>query len=196
MSPPAKMPGWPVIMALFTLDDTVVGFDAGDALQQREVGVLPHRKDEGIGFELLHVAGRLREAFLVQGHLLDEQLSLFGVLDGGQPPHLHAFFQRLLDLGVMGRHPVAGPPVHDDGVFGAESPRRAGDVHRGVPAADDSDAPAEHRLVQTLHAAQHGHGIEDFARVAGRDVGPPADVRADGEERGVEAAGLHLLRTL
>ena len=116
------------------------------------------------------------------------------MLHGGQPPHLHAFLDRLLDLEVVRGHPVSGPPVDHDRVGRAQPLRGTGDVHRRVTAADDCDAAAEQRLLLALHAAQHRHRVQDVRGLAGWDVGPPADVGADGEERGVEAAGLHLVR--
>ncbi len=58
---------------------------------------------------------------------------------------------------------------------------------RGVAAAVDDDAPAEQRALLALHAAQQRDGVEDVRRLAGGDVGALADVRAHGEERGVEA---------
>ena len=69
--------------------------------------------------------------------------------------------------------------------------RGAGDVDRGVAAAVDDDAPAEHRRLLAFHRAQHRDRVEDVRRVLGRDERALGDVRADGEERGSEAAVLH-----
>ncbi len=90
----------------------------------------------------------------------------------------------------MRRHFVAGAAIDDDR-FGAHALGRARDVDRGVAAAIDDDAATEHWFVLAFHAAQHGNGVDDFRHGASGDVGPLADVRADGEERGVELAGLH-----
>jgi len=90
--------------------------------------------------------------------------------------------------GVVGRHPLAGPPVHHDGLGRAEPARGARGVHGRVPAAVDGDPPAQHGFRAVLHAVQHRHRVHDPGGVAGRDVGAPADVGADGHEGGVEAA--------
>ena len=73
MSPPAKTPGRPVIMSGPTCDDAVVDLEAGHAVEQRQVGVLAEREHERVGLELLELAGRLREAGLVELHPLDDE---------------------------------------------------------------------------------------------------------------------------
>ena len=78
MSPPAKTPGWPVIRFGPDLDDAVVDLDARHPLEQREVGLLAEREHERVGLELLELAGRLREAGLVELHPLEHQLALLG----------------------------------------------------------------------------------------------------------------------
>ena len=88
----------------------------------------------------------------------------------------------------MGGHPVAGAPVHHDGLFGAEAPGGAGGVHGGVAAAVDHDAAAQQRLVLALHVAQQGDGVQDVRRLPRRDVGAAADVRADGQEHRIESS--------
>ena len=175
-------------MSLVDLHDAVVDLDPGHAVEQREVGLLAEREHERVGLELLELAGRLREAGLVELHLLEHELAVVGLLDGREPLHEHALLERLLDLEVVGRHAVAGAPVDDDRLLGAEPAGGAGDVHRGVAAAVDDDAAAEQRLLLALHAAQHGDGVEHVRRGAGGDVGALAEVGADGEEDGVEAA--------
>ena len=65
---------------------------------------------------------------------------------------------------------------------------RARDVHRGVAAAVDDDPAAEVGCFAAGDVAQHAQSVEDPGRVAGRDVGALAQLRADGEERRVEAA--------
>jgi hypothetical protein len=102
---------------------------------------------------------------------------------------MHAFLQGLLDLEVVRRHLLARAAVDDDRFLGAEPLGGAGDVDGGVAAAVDHDAAAEQGLLFAgLHAAQHRDRVEDLAGVAGRDVGALGDVRADGEEAGVELA--------
>ena len=101
------------------------------------------------------------------------------------------FLQRFLDFEVVRGHFFAGAPVDDDRFGCAQPLGRSRDVERGVAAAVHDDAPAEHRLFLTLHAAQHRHRIEHVRGFAGRDIGALGDMRADREERGVEAARLH-----
>jgi hypothetical protein len=192
MSPPAKMPGWPVIMVGVDLDHAVADFEALHAVEQAEIDVLAERQHHRIGFERLELAGRLREALVVERHLLDHDRGFAGLLDGRQPLDHDAFLQRLFDLEVVRRHLVAGAAVDDDRL-GAHALGGAGDVDGRVAAAIDHDAAAEHRLVLAFHAAQHRDGVDDLGRVAGRDHGALADVGADGEEGGVEAAVLHRL---
>ena len=92
----------------------------------------------------------------------------------------------------MSGHPLARAPVDDDGLLGTEALRGPRDVHGRVAAAVDDDAAAEPRRLFALHRAQHRHGVEHARRAARGDVGAAADVRADGEERGVEPAVAHL----
>ncbi len=167
--------------------DPVVDLDPGHVLDQREVAILPEREHDRVRLELVEIAGRLREAGLVELHALDHQLALVGTLDRRQPAHQHALLGGLLDLDVVSGHLLAGPPVDDDRVLGAEPLRRPGGVHRRVAAAVDRHAPAQQRLLAGLDAVQHRDGVEDVSGRAGRDVGALADLGADGEERGVES---------
>ena len=67
MSPPANTPGQPVCMSgPTTTVPSLLELDAGDVLQERGVGVLAEREDQRVGLERLELAGRLREALLVQ----------------------------------------------------------------------------------------------------------------------------------
>ena len=175
------------------LDDPVLDLEARDAVEEREVGLLAEREDERVGLELLELAGRLREARLVELHALDDQLAAVGLLDRGEPLHQHALLLGLLDLEVVRRHPLARAPVDDDRLLGAEPLRRPRRVHRRVPAAVDDDAAPEQRRLLALHAAEQRDRVEDLRGRAGRDVGALAEVRADREEHGVEAASLHRL---
>ncbi len=101
MSPPAKIPAWPVIMFGADLDDAVLDLDALDTLEQREVGLLAQGEDDRVGLQLLDLAGRLREPGLVELHLLDHHLAAVDLLDGLQPAHHHALLLGLLDLEVV-----------------------------------------------------------------------------------------------
>jgi hypothetical protein len=169
-------------------DRTVVESQSRHHGEQPQVDVLAQRQHQRIGLDGLELAGRLREAGFIQRHLLHHQRCLAGFLDGGEPLHLHAFLQGLLDLEVVRRHLLARAAVDDDRFLGAEPLGGAGDVDGGVAAAVHHDAAAEQGLLFFLHAAQHRDGVEDLAGVAGRDVGALGDVRADGEEAGVELA--------
>ena len=173
------------------LDDAVLDLEAGHAVEQREVGLLAEREDEGVRLELLELAGRLRKAVLVELHPLEHEPAFVRLLDRREPLHQDALLLGLLDLEVVRGHPLARPPVDDDRLLGAETLRGPRGVHRRVPAAVDHDAPAEQRLLLALHAAQQRDGVEDAGGLAGRDVGALADVRADCEEDRVEIALAH-----
>ncbi len=54
-------------------DHAVLDDQAGHALEQREVGVLAEGEDQGVGVELVELAGRLGEAGLVELHPLDDE---------------------------------------------------------------------------------------------------------------------------
>ena len=73
MSPPAKIPGWPVIMFGPTWTTPSSTSMPGHAVEQREVGLLAEREHERVGLELLELAGRLREAGLVELHPLEHE---------------------------------------------------------------------------------------------------------------------------
>jgi hypothetical protein len=107
--------------------------------------VLAQGQHQVVRLELFELTGRLREAGLVQLHLLDQQLALVRACDRAQPAHRDAFLQRLGDLAVVGGHPVPGPAVYHHGLGGAKTARCAGGVHGRVPAAVDGDPAAEHR---------------------------------------------------
>ena len=66
MSPPAKTPGAAGHHVAARPDDAVVELDAGDVVEQRQVGVLAEREDDAVGGQLLELAGRLGEAGLVE----------------------------------------------------------------------------------------------------------------------------------
>ena len=100
-------------------------------------------------------------------------------------------FERLLDLEVVRRHAVAGAAIDDDRFGGAQALGGARGIDRGIAAAIDDDAAAEQRLVLAFHRAQHRDGVEHLRGGAGRNKGALADMGADGEEGGVELAGLH-----
>jgi hypothetical protein len=169
-------------------DDAVLDLDPRHAVEEREVGLLPEREHERVRAKLLELAGRLREAVLVELHALQDEHALVGASHSGEPLHQDALLLRLLDLERVRRHALARAPVDDDRILGAEPLGRAGHVEGGVPAAVDGDATAEQRPFLPLHAAQHRDGVEHACCVAGGDLGALADLRPDGEEGRVEAA--------
>ena len=191
MSPPAKTPGVPGHHVRPHLHDAVLDLDPGHALEQRQVGLLPERQDERVRLELLELARGLGKAGVVELHLLDHEPAFVGVLDRREPLHQHALLERLLDLEVVGGHAIAVAPVDDHRVGGAEPLGGARGVHRGVAAAVDDHAPPELRPLLALHAAQQRDRVEDPRGLAGGHVRALADVRADREEGGVEAALAH-----
>ena len=163
-------------------DDAVLDDQAGHALEQREVGVLAEGEDQGVGVELVELARGLGEARLVELHPLDDEPPGVDLLDRGQPGEEHALVLRLGDLGLVGRHPVLRPAVDHDRLGRAEPLGGPCRVHRGVAAAVDRHPPAQQRLLARLDVAQHVHGVEHVGGRAGGDVGPLAELGADGEE--------------
>ncbi len=186
MSPPAKTPGCPVIRSGPTRTTPSAISTPGSPSTSSRSDSCPRGQDDAVGRELLEFSGRLWEAAVVEAHLLDRDAVITGVRDRRQPSHAYALLDGLLDLDVVRRHPFAGPPVHDHGIGGSEPPGGTGDVHRGVAAAVDRDPAAEQRRLTVLDVGEDRDGVHDPRGVAGGDVGPPADVRTDGEEDGVE----------
>ena len=147
MSPPANTPAQPVCMSGPTM--TVPSFlncDAGDVLEEAGVGVLAEREDQRIGLERLELAGRLREALLVQLHPLHRERRAVDLLDGAQPVDLDALFDGLVGFEVVRGHLLAGAAVDDERLVGAKPLRRARGIHGGVAAAVDRHAAADVRL--------------------------------------------------
>src|SRR5512132_369197 len=79
-----RVPGHHVVP---NLDDPVGDLDALDTLEQREVGLLAQGEDDRVRLQLLDLAGGLREARLVELHLLHHHLAAVDLLDGLQPAH-------------------------------------------------------------------------------------------------------------
>ena len=89
----------------------------------------------------------------------------------------------------MRRHVRPVAPVDDQRLV-TEPHGDAGGIHRRVAAAVDGH-PAPHlRCVAHLDVLQEAHRIQDLAGVAGGDVGPLRQMRADGDEHRVEIALL------
>ena len=190
MSPPAKMPGMPVIMFGADLHHAVLDLQPGHAVEQRQVHVLPEREHQRVGLQRLELAGRLREALVVELHLLDRERALRpACLMVESHLIMHAFLQRLLDLEVVRRHLLARAAVDDDRVGGAQA--LGGARHVDARCCRRRRPPRGGRacgLFLALHAAQHRARRRGSSPRAGRDVGALGDVRADREEGGVEAA--------
>ena len=193
MSPPAKIPGWPVIMFGPTSTTPSSTSTPSTPSSSERSRVLAERQHHRVGLELLELAGRLREAGLVELHPLDTTLPSSARLIVDSQRISTPSSIGLLDLEVVRGHPLAGAPVDDDRLAGAEPLRGARRVHRRVAAAVDDDPPAELRALLALHAAQQRDRVEDARGLAGGDVGALGEVGADGEEGGVEAALAHAL---
>ena len=159
-----------------------------NALDQRQVDVLAQRQHHRVGLERLELARGLREALLVQRHLLHRDGRFAGLLDRGQPLDHHAFLQRLFHLEVVRRHLLAVAPVDDDGLGRTQPLGRARHVDRGVAATIDHHLATQHGLVLALHGAQHRDRVEHLGRVAGRDEGALGDMRAHRQKHRVKAA--------
>jgi hypothetical protein len=55
------------------LDDTIGHLQPGNAFEQAEVDVLTECEHQRVGFDGFELAGRLRKALAVEGHLFDGQ---------------------------------------------------------------------------------------------------------------------------
>ena len=189
MSPPANTPGHPVIIELDTTTvPSALELDPRHRAQERGIGVLAERQDDGVGRERLEPAGRLREAGLVELHRPRPELRAVECGDRPQPVDPHPLALGVLGLLLVGGHLRARAPVDDQRLVGAQPPRRPGGVHRGVAAAVDRDAPADHGPLAGSDTAQERHCVDDVPGVACRDVDPLGQVGADRHEDRVEAA--------
>ncbi len=92
----------------------------------------------------------------------------------------------------MRRHLAARPPI-DDQRLRAEASRGARRVDGGVAAAVDRDATADAQLVAGFHLLEELNRVVDSGHVGGGNLLAPAEVCADGEEHGIEAAVRHVL---
>ncbi len=99
-------------------DCAVPNLDVRDLVEQAKVDVLPECEHDGVGVELLELAGGLRESALVEPHLLHRDVLTVGRGDRRQPLHPHAFGDRSLEVLGTGRHLLAVAAVDDDGVGG------------------------------------------------------------------------------
>ena len=188
MSPPAKMPSWPVmrlgdttmVPSLFrwspsTCSRNPVSTSCPSARTSASASMVSSRpvgRGLPFGVELHHLDG--------EGRRVDG-------LDRAEPVDLHALRDGLVGLLGGGGHVLAIAAIDDERLV-AEALRDARGVHRGVAAAVDGDAAPELRRSAVARAAQERERVEDLPGVARRDLGALADVRADGEEHRVERA--------
>ena len=156
MSPPAKIPGWPVIMfgPTFTTPSST-SIPGTPSSSERSASWPSASTSESASSSSSSPVGCGKPG-LVELHLLEHELALVGLLDRREPLHHHALLlapprprsrARASARACAGRR--RSPP---------RRPSRLAvraDVHRGVAAAVDDHAPAQHRLLLALHAAQH-----------------------------------------
>jgi hypothetical protein len=166
--------------------------DARHPAQKAAVGHLAERQHHRVGFERLDFPGRLWPAVGVEGHAFDRQRLAGDFLDAGQPPDLDAFLDRLVGLEGARRHVGAVAVIDDQRLVGAEPPRGARRIHRRIAAAVNDDAAAEERPIAGVDIAQERQRIEHPGGIPRRDVDVTADMGADRDEDGVEAAGVAL----
>ena len=76
MSPPAKMPGRPVIMSgpTMTVPSSLKAM-SGTERRKPELRLLPEREHDGVGFQRLELAGRLGASVLADLHALDREVA-------------------------------------------------------------------------------------------------------------------------
>ena len=70
-----------------------------------------------------------------------------------------------LDLVLVGRHLLLGPPVEQEGDVRTEPLRLDRDVDGGVPATDDGDAPADRGRLPALQPLDEGKRLPDALEV-------------------------------
>ena len=148
----------------------------------------PERQDHGVGGERLVLPGRLRVPGGIQFHRLDRQFGPLEVGDRAQPVDPDALPLGVLRLLLVGGHLGPGAPVDDQRVVGAEPPGDPGRVHRGVAAAVDGHAAADHRPLALRGAVQERQGVKDPGGIARGDVHTLGQMRSDRHEHRVEAA--------
>ena len=144
----------------------------GHRAQEGGVGVLAEGDDHRVRGQRLEPPGRLRETRLVELHHLDLQLLALKRLDRAQPVDAHALPLGVLCLLLVRRHLLPRAAVDDHRLLGAQSPRRARRVHRGVPAAVDGHPAADDRALAGRHAAQERDRVDDRPGVHGGNVHP------------------------
>src|SRR6056297_4153791 len=166
----------------------LVAFDAFHGTQEAGVGVLAEREAEAVRLEGLRRAGGTRTAVLVEFHHLHGHVGGLQLADGAQPVDADAFLLGVGSLEGVGRHVLPVAPVHDERLVRAQAARHPGRIHGGVAAAVDRDAPAEPRRTAAVDVTQERDGVHDPAGVPGRYVDALAEMGADGDENGVEAA--------
>ena len=190
MSPPAKIPGAPVIIPAETCTvPSPANSTPGTRRRNPESDSWPEREDHRVRGQRLQPAGRTRSPRLVELHHLDRELGSVERGDRAQPVDPHPFASRRGRLLGVRRHLRPGPPVDDDGLVRAEPAGHPGGVHGRVATAVHRDPAADHRLAAGRDRVQERHRVDDPAGVPGRDVDPLGQVRADGHEDRVEAAG-------
>ena len=112
-----------------------------------------------------------------------------------QPLRRDPLEEGLVGLLGFGAHVGAVAAVDQDRLLDVEAlgdPRR---IHRGIAAADHGDDPAEFRRHAPLDMLEERDRIDHLPAVGGRDVEVVALVRPDRDEAGVEAAFRHRRRS-
>ena len=171
-------------------DAAVLHLKVVDAFEELQVRLLTEGEHDAVGAHRLELTRRDGTAALVKLHLLDADLAFVGMRNGGEPLHVHAFLDGLLDLELMGGSALAGAAVNDQRL-GAKALCGAGHVDGGVAAAVDHHAAAQKRLLLAFHGAEHRNGVKHVRGVAGGNVGSAGKACANAEEHGVKAAFLH-----
>ena len=112
--------------------------------------------------------------------------------DRAQPVDPDALLLGVLRLRLVGGHLLAGAPVDDDRVVGAEPAGDAGGIHRRVAPAVDGDMAGEGAWVPDAAPRRNSTASTHAGGVLVGDVDPGREVGADRDEDGVEAAVAHL----
>ena len=89
------------------LDHPVIDDDVRGTLHEGQVRLLAQGQDQRVSGELFELACGLGKSLVVEHHLLEHELLAFDRLDRREPLHAHALFDGLLNLDVVGGHPVS-----------------------------------------------------------------------------------------
>ena len=154
--------------------------------QEAALRRLAERQHHGVGRQRFELSRRLRMTVGVERRRLDGEFGPDDLLDGREPLDLDALLDRFVGLEGVRRHVGPVAPVDDQGLVGAQTPRRPRRIHRRIAAAINDHPAAQKRGLARADVMQQRNRVEDPHGVARRNLDMLAHIRADREEGGVE----------